>query len=210
MGLLRLLTAGKSLVGLKDPEARYRMTDPRALPKFGSEKNPFNRPRKSGAAENPAAVIARVQREAPKPAGLCETQRGDETSGLVPSGSLRKNSTLRLPEARPAAAASAAVKVTEPRQRSRAGGQFGSFVKKLRPLLSFQGLKKRSAAPIDARPVQGELSLDKVKVLRNDLSDTDFVIVRKKAQPATEPGFAFAEKSESRSSTPAQNAMVNI
>jgi hypothetical protein len=210
MGLLRLLTAGKSLVGLKDPEARYRMTDPRALPKFGSEKNPFNRPWKSGPAQNPAAGIAAVQQEAPKPAGLSETQRGDETSGLVPSGSLRKNSTLRLPEARTAAAPAARLKAAEPRQGSRAAGPIGSFVSKLKPLLNFQALKKRTAAPTEPRPVQGELSLDKVKVLRNDLSDTDFVIVRKKAQPATESGFAFAEKSETRSATPAQQTMVSI
>ncbi len=210
MGLLRLLTAGKSLVGLKDPEARYRMTDSRALPKFGSEKNPFNRPRKSDPAENPPASIAPVQQEAPKPAGLCETQRGDVTNGLVPSGSLRKNSTLRLPEARSAAVPAAEVKAAEQRQGSRAAGQLGSFVKKLKPLLSFQALKKRAAAPTEARPVQGELSLDKVKVLRNDLSDTDFVIVRKKAQPATEPGFAFAEQSDTRSATPAQHTTVSI
>jgi hypothetical protein len=209
MGLLGLLTAGKSLVGLKDPEARYRMTNPRALPKFGSEKNPFNRTRKSGPTQKPSAVsMAEVQRDAPKPAGVCETQRGDETSGLVPSGSLRKNSTLRLPEAR--AAAPTESRATELRQRSRAGSHLSSFVTRLKPLLKLPALKKRGAVPTGLRPVQGELSLDKVKVLRNDLSDTDFVIVRKKAPPATEVGFAFAEKSTGRASTPAQSAMVNI
>jgi len=38
MSLVRLLTAGKSLVGIQDLKSRYRSVDPRAMPKFGSEK----------------------------------------------------------------------------------------------------------------------------------------------------------------------------
>src|SRR5262249_24076024 len=38
MSLVRLLTAGKSLVGIQDSRSRYRSVDPRAMPKFGSEK----------------------------------------------------------------------------------------------------------------------------------------------------------------------------
>ena len=41
MSLMRLLTAGKSWVGQKDSEFGYRMTDPRAMPKFEAKKNPF-------------------------------------------------------------------------------------------------------------------------------------------------------------------------
>src|SRR5882672_2200527 len=41
MKLLRLLTAGKSLIGVQQVAGRYRMTDPRAMPKFGEGKNPF-------------------------------------------------------------------------------------------------------------------------------------------------------------------------
>ncbi len=40
MSLLRLLTAGKSLVGLGDYQSRYVARDG-LLPKFGSKKNPF-------------------------------------------------------------------------------------------------------------------------------------------------------------------------
>src|SRR3974390_82446 len=41
MSLLRLLTAGKSLVGLKDTGNHYSVASPAALPKFASKKNPF-------------------------------------------------------------------------------------------------------------------------------------------------------------------------
>jgi len=42
----------------------------------------------------------------------------------------------------------------------------------------------KSAIPRFSRqPVQGELSLDNVKVMRNDLSDTDFEFVAKPAAP---------------------------
>src|SRR5258705_6481708 len=41
MSLVRLLTAGKSLVGLKDGEIQYRVGDPRSMPKFGTGENPF-------------------------------------------------------------------------------------------------------------------------------------------------------------------------
>src|SRR5438874_2022188 len=39
MRLLRLLTAGSSLVGLHESMSRYRMGDPRSMPKFGSEQS---------------------------------------------------------------------------------------------------------------------------------------------------------------------------
>src|SRR6267154_3886947 len=41
MSLMRLLSAGKSWVGLKDPGSRYQMGEPGMLPKFGSGRNPF-------------------------------------------------------------------------------------------------------------------------------------------------------------------------
>src|ERR1043166_2718282 len=41
MSLLRLLTAGKSLVGLKDGANRYSVARRGGLPKFVSKTNPF-------------------------------------------------------------------------------------------------------------------------------------------------------------------------
>ena len=42
MSLGKLLTSGKSLVGLQNAEGRYEMRAQNLLPKFGSEKNPFS------------------------------------------------------------------------------------------------------------------------------------------------------------------------
>src|SRR3989442_3084112 len=41
MRLLKLLRAGKSFVGGMDNSSRYRMGNPGMLPKFGSDRNPF-------------------------------------------------------------------------------------------------------------------------------------------------------------------------
>ena len=41
MSLMRLLTAGKSLTGLKQLPGRYKISDPRSMPKFRSTVNPF-------------------------------------------------------------------------------------------------------------------------------------------------------------------------
>src|SRR5215510_10841154 len=46
MSLMRLLSAGKSLVGVRDNGSRYRMGNPGMLPRFGSQKNPFARGQK--------------------------------------------------------------------------------------------------------------------------------------------------------------------
>src|SRR5260370_17800742 len=64
MRMVRLLAAGKSLVGAKDPGIRYRMTDPRALPKFGSARNPFRSKPKLEPAQTEAPASATRLRQA--------------------------------------------------------------------------------------------------------------------------------------------------
>ena len=51
MSLLRLLAAGKSLVGMSDAETRYRVTSQRLLPQFGAGRNPFSSRGKAGPAQ---------------------------------------------------------------------------------------------------------------------------------------------------------------
>jgi hypothetical protein len=53
MSLLRLLSAGKSLVGIQAAETRYRLTEHRMLPKFGGKKNPFRRTEGPADGGNP-------------------------------------------------------------------------------------------------------------------------------------------------------------
>src|SRR5690242_15668141 len=58
MSLLRLLTSGKSLVGLKKLEHRYHLPGDKALPTFGSKKNPFRAtvfPEKSESSDSAGA-----------------------------------------------------------------------------------------------------------------------------------------------------------
>src|SRR4051794_2713101 len=43
MSLGRFLAAGKSLIGMRDMDSRYRMTSKNLLPKFGSDRNPFGK-----------------------------------------------------------------------------------------------------------------------------------------------------------------------
>ncbi|SRR5579862_7921507 len=62
-----------------------------------------------------------------------------------------------------------------------------NWLKKLNPLVWFGDRKPpepKSAMPrFNKKPVQGELSLENIKVMRNDLSDADVEVVPKKTLP---------------------------
>jgi hypothetical protein len=163
MSLVRLLTAGKSLVGIQDLKSRYRLSDPRALPKFGSEKK-INT---EVAGENVGRpCVARTSIESSKP-------KVEKTP----------------------------VTVARPERSSGWVRQWGS---KLSSLVSAKPKPARSALPrFSSLPVQGELSLDNIKVVRNDLSDADLEVVTRKSAPAKKPEaemeWAPAEKPERQS-----------
>jgi hypothetical protein len=164
MSLLRLLTSGKCLVGMKDSDAsRYRMRPKALLPKFGSPKNPFitrSEPAQIGSPQ--AAVAAALTAEPMTPAesaaaGLKETQRLPVTAS---TGTAR-----RIPGTNLAAG------VLQGMQ---------DLAGKLNPLR--WRAEKPSSRPAPVRtdhssPVQGELSLDRIKVVRNDLNDADLEII---------------------------------
>ncbi len=153
MSLLRLLTTGKSLVGLKQPDHRYHLPGESALPKFGGKKNPFRATVFPDKTETPAEIEA------------------------VESPALAEPASVRPPEAAPASVQSAvkAAPVAPDPAPERAAGRASP----LRALLLWGRAKKANPArALTGRPlVQGELSLDRVKVVRNDLSETDFEIV---------------------------------
>lgn len=138
MSLLRLLTAGKSLVGLDNDGRRYRPTDPRSMPRFGAKKNPFRskaKPKQAGEA---------TVKSAPEPA-------------RTPSASIAKNV-----ESRSAASQ----------------GWFGGLKARLSSWFAPRKRQTKPALPpFTKSPLQGELSLNSVKVVRNDLSDMDLEIV---------------------------------
>src|SRR5438552_2584223 len=66
MSLMQLLSSGKSWVGLKDSGVRYRMTDPRAMPKFGSDKTRFHTPVKLAPAQVQSPVPTTHSSQAPE------------------------------------------------------------------------------------------------------------------------------------------------
>jgi hypothetical protein len=233
MRMMKLLSAGKSLVGQNDGDKRYRMSDPKAMPRFGSERNPLlkkaNATLPGSTSVSPAGcgsvTTGMHAGETPTLPGRddCETgenlkatERGAEVSGEQVGSPL--TSVLRLfgraatpqdkqasvspkvastgtpsGEEQPAPAAVAGSISNNPRTLTapppRPSGLFAGWIATLRAIFS-RGDRTRSSRPPfrAAAPVQGELSLDNVKPLGNDLSDTDFevVTIKRAAAPKTE------------------------
>lgn len=229
MSLGRLLSSGKSLVGLSS--SRYQLrTD--SLPKFKSAKNPFAaRPvaepgdaEKLSPAEMAAANLKKTQRIPllpPKPATPDEsfqptrpaetrvkppvaTPAPHEAKPAIPSPVLNRNSqeaqspsnagstsaspmALRRSEAKAEGWERAGVRASDKGEKSESSAVIGNWLKKLNPLVWFGDRKSPEIRPsvprFDKKPVQGELSLENIKVMRNDLSDADVEVVPKKALP---------------------------
>jgi hypothetical protein len=169
MNHLRLLTTGKSLVGLKESESHYRVSRERLLPHFGSARNPFT------TTEEPAA--ARSQ----------PLERTERSLALPQEPEKIKREPARTPAGASGAAAptpSAGLTGTHaptPKRgiRSWTVGFQTNWTGKVRALFSRPVAKPARVAYPSTKelPVQGELSLDRIKVVRNDLSDADLEIV---------------------------------
>jgi hypothetical protein len=180
MSPLRLLTTGKSLVGLTESESRYRVTRERFLPQFGPVKNPFCTTNRSDP----------VQSEAPKgtdwaPAPSQQAAKAPQ----LPAGNLSGTPSV--------AASKLPVILPDPhRPGSKGGLRSRAMAFQIKWAVKLQALFSRPA-PNPARavlarptaPVQGELSLDRIKVVRNDLSDADLEIVPRQP-PAARTGAA--------------------
>jgi hypothetical protein len=59
-----------------------------------------------------------------------------------------------------------------------------TWTSRLNPVSLWRGSAPETPAQIAARPVQAELSLEKVKVVHNDLSDAEVEVVPMKSRPA--------------------------
>ena len=175
MSLLRLLATGKSLEGLKDLESRYRLTTQRLLPQFGPTRNPFSNHGKSEPAQTEARapgneVNERAVSESGGSTDACEAtpttlpSRVQERRASTNAGGRRFTEALRL------------------RAAALLGGCKGKVIGMVRRL------RVKEAKPAIPRfpklPVQGLLSLDKIKVMRNDLSDADLEVISGRAPTA--------------------------
>jgi hypothetical protein len=179
MSLGKLLTTGKSLVGLHNSGVRYQLRKG-ALPKFESAKNPF---------------AARTQAES----STTNPARGPELPKLTPAeaaaAGLKKTQPLSVLGSLIAVreAAVDAKRNSQPAEPPKVAAPVDSWLKKINPLVWLGNRKPAEPeSPIQRfgksrTPVQGELSLDNIKVMRNDLSDTDLEVVSMKARPARLP-----------------------
>ena len=179
MSLGKLLTTGKSLVGLNDPASRYKIRG--ALPKFGGKKNPF------APKEPTQQMLTPMERAAAK---LKETKRLPVTA---------------------AQASATAEKAPEPKNdfMAKIFGAARGWMARLNPLKWLP--KRKPAQPKSAIPrfdkagaVQGEFSLDNIKVVRNDLSDADVEVVPVKSRPAAKAARAVVAE------TSAETAVNNV
>jgi hypothetical protein len=186
MSMVRLLTAGKCLVGLKDSTARYRMANAKSLPKFESTKNPFRATTRAPLAEAQQTLLL-----APDPEPLAEAAQPKPSSIQLPAPaqapSVQKPVPISTPPVRkpqaqngsgPGGETKSAVAKASVQTRS-ASGLIGRWTAALTGMFG----KSRPARPVGmvkrgaARAVQGELSLDNIKVCCNDLSDSDVEVV---------------------------------
>jgi hypothetical protein len=201
MSLLRLLTTGNSLVGLKVTESRYRLTSQRLLPQFGPARNPFS----SRGNSAPMQTEARSP-EDPGANGASEARSGIPSSCGKPAAGFPRAVQDRV------VSTSASGQGHKEALRSRAVALLSGWRAKVSRLLGRPcGKTAKPAIPrFTKQPVQSELSLDKIKVVRNDLSDADLEVVtaRQPAAPAipapgprSEEGTGFPQSTLGRVTT---------
>ena len=199
MNFTRLLAAGKSLIGMRDEHTPYRMRQKNFLPKFDSPKNPFSKAEKPDAVgASPSAPVSPTAQPV-QPAIM-------ETSPLFAEQAKPAAQPIPLKEAAPKAAEPIAVPVppqpalvslapatddilctyhaprakSSPAKTVRKPELKTSWMDKVNPLNYLPGQnsnfthKNNKSAQAQ---VQAELSLENVRVIRNDLSDSDLEVI---------------------------------
>jgi hypothetical protein len=173
MKLGTLLAAGKSLALGRRGESPYRAKKQFYLPKFGSPNNPFASANQPGGAIPPVDAAA-APVKTPITVVAAKTQKLP-TFSPAPRAANHQVVAINKP----------ALPVQKPRRSL-------GWMRKLNPFGSKIALPIRDGKNAKT-PVQAELSLDAVKVLRNDLSDVDVEVVPLKSRPAGDAGEAGRE-----------------
>jgi len=165
MKLGTLLAAGKSLALGRRGENPYRAKKQFYLPRFGSPKNPFVSANQAGGAIPPEEAAA-APVKTPITVVAAKTQKLP-TFSPAPRAVNNGSATVKKPD----------LPARKPRRSL-------NWMSRLNPFRS--GMPSPAAAGKNAKTaVQAELSLDAVKVLRNDLSDVDVEVVPLKSRPAS-------------------------
>ncbi len=149
MSIGRLLASGKSLVGGQSNSGRYRLDKRARLPKFGSTKNPFMQAKRTTPQPEAAEQAVATKQNA--------SETCSPNHNVPPTLMTTPPVTARLRRA----------------------------VRQIREWCADKNPIPRIAKPVRAAPmprpasspIQSELTLDEVKVVRNDLSEADLEIV---------------------------------
>lgn len=222
MSLLRLLSAGRSFVGLRESTNQYKLKP--LLPQFGSKKNPFRssagpdlaqrgkeatEPREAPGVRRVPAPFERMTEQSGESAAMPHTAGAlavspaetsvDERQSVAPeSNPALSNALCQEGGDAQGSAPAQAGPVDSNEAVKETAGRFMGWLKDLPPLPRRRKAPK-AATPVSAdQMVQVELSLDSVKVVRNDLSESDLEIVRTntpqsravQAQPGIDPAKA--------------------
>ena len=162
-------------MGLNNVTNRYRMQTKNLLPKFGNMKNPFSTKSKS--------AVASMESSATPPA-------------LTPVETAAANlkETVRLPAVAPSLAHTG--KASDAARRTSMADVIGGWLGRINLLAGWSARKRTRSKPaipaFNKGPVQCELSLDKIKVVRNDLNDADIEVVSAKVMAKANPALEKA------------------
>jgi len=183
MSLVRLLASGKSLVDLKGA-ARYRMSNPGALPKFGGRKNPF-REMEPEAADQTQEDSGQRPEERVQGSGLrSEGKEGAEEQGTEDRGQRTEDRDQRAEVQNGSKVRSDEPKSGGLKALPAIAGQVvastfhgaGSWAAKIRQILPWRRSGWIPKAQGVKTGIQGELSLEQVQVVCSDLSDADLEV----------------------------------
>ena len=192
MSLIRLLAAGKSVVGLRNGISPYRLTDQRLLPKFGPDKSPLRLPKAGPAKAWPCSTVKGADGGGSPGGATPKCVQAGGGPGRPPSATVgaplwRGHPARVLGWLKGPPTGSVAAPAPDGSRLGRAGRWLTS---RFNGLFGRSGLKPetRPSAPLDPSAIQGELRLERVKVVRNDLSDSDLELVQLRPRAgATKP-----------------------
>jgi hypothetical protein len=194
MSLLRLLAAGRTLNGATNGGGRYRETRQRLLPKFGAtgasdygttgpQVNQVRGPKREGRNPNAVAGLGTAD-AASRESASCATveQSGGRSCSGAAMTANAEGSSKSDGMAQEVAATGRARAASERATELLMGG-FVAVGKAWGWLLRPSNKRSRPALRASRPAVQGELSLDRVKVVRNDLSQEELEVVPVKKLP---------------------------
>jgi hypothetical protein len=190
MNPISLLTKGRTIGGLKERPGRYKLLGNSVLPNFSGPKNPFP------TTTHPMPEKAQSG-HFDQPRKAAEPQKEEASSGLVKSSPFAKAAVGKLSEKRkqkdPELPKSPGVvrvqdQTPKPRLWSHLAVIPSGWMDKWMP--------RRKAQPFTRATIQPELALEKVKVMRNDLSEDDLEVV------------TIAKKTGNKVGKPAQSEKV--